>query len=261
MIVTRIQGGVANQIFQWANARSLQLDGQDSCIEISHYQNQAGMTQREFILDKFPFIKYELYTGVQDGKQFQQLTDDFIYKPISVSNDYHLYLNGYWQSEKYFLKNVDTIVSELLPNANTIMKLSQKYPNLNKKSISIHVRRGDYVNQQQNHPVQPIEYYIKAMEIMGDDYDQLYIFSDDIEWCKQNFNFPKSVYVKNDSDLEDLWMMAMCQKNIIANSSFSWWGAYLNSNPEKVVIYPGLWFGENLKLPMLDLIPEGWLKI
>lgn len=261
MIVSKVMGGIGNQLYIWANARSLQLDGIESYIEISHYQNQTGMTQREFLLDKFPFIKYNLYTGQQNGKQFNQIGDDFVYKSILDNENHNTYLNGYWQSEKYFEKHKGIIISELLPSSDTIMKLSHKYPILNRNSISLHVRRGDYINQQQNHPVQPIEYYLKAMEIMGNDYDQLYIFSDDIEWCRQNFNFKNSTYVQNDSELEDFWMMAMCKHNIIANSSFSWWAAYLNSNPDKTVVCPNLWFGPGLNLSTVDLIPESWLKI
>ena len=261
MVITKIMGGLGNQLFQWANARSLEIDRLHSYIDISHYNTQAGITQRTFDLNKFPFIKYELSSNAKfrDNMRFINIADDFVYRNIDLSmNDF--YLNGYWQSEKYFIHNSHQIRMDLSPDFKTQMKLVEKYPELLKTSVSLHVRRGDYVNQQQNHPVQPIEYYIKAIEQIGD-YDKLYVFSDDIEWCKNNLKFDKITFVSNDSDLEDLWHMALCSKNIIANSSFSWWGAWLNTNPNKVVIAPSLWFGDNLKLSTNDLIPDSWIKI
>jgi hypothetical protein len=97
--------------------------------------------------------------------------------------------------------------------------------------------------------------YKDALDIIGY-YDKLYILSDDIDWCKENLKFDNMVFVQNDSDVEDLWTMSLCKHNIIANSSFSWWGAWLNSNPDKIVVAPSKWFGTNLNLPIDDLLPK-----
>ena len=130
----------------------------------------------------------------------------------------------------------------------------------NKNTVSLHIRRGDYLKQQHNHPVQSLEFYNKALELIGD-YENLLIFSDDIDWCEKNLNYSNMTFVKGLTDIENIWLMSMCQHNIMANSSFSWWGAWLNNNPNKIVVSPKLWFGNNLKLNTKDIIPKDWIKI
>jgi len=262
MNVVKIQGGLGNQLFQWALSRYLMLEGYDTYIDISQYSNQQGMTQRAFQLSVFPNCKYKLLSDFLQNNNHSninltQMTDDFVYKNLSVDN---IYLNGYWQSEKYFKKYEDIIREELIPSSEIQFKLLEKYNDLNSNSVSLHVRRGDYVRQQGHHPLQPIEYYKNAIIQIGD-YDVLYIFSDDIQWCMENLNFKNMVFVNNDSDEEDIWHMSMCKHNIIANSSFSWWGAWLNSNPDKKVITPITWFGPNIQVPTNDIIPNEWIKL
>lgn len=265
MIVSKLMGGNSNQLFQWAIARSLELDGYgQSYLDISFYNNQQGSTVREFELGKYPFINYKLINEYRPNgsgdMRINQFNDNFIYQNIlPIENDVTL-LNGYWQSEKYFKHNEDVIRKELSPSSDIQQKLVSKYPDLLKSSVSIHIRRTDYIRQQQNHPLQPIEYYEDGLKLIPN-FDVIYVFSDDIEWCKENLKFDKMIFVQNDSDQEDLWHMAMCSYNIISNSSFSWWGAWLNSNPNKVVIAPNLWFGDSLNLPTNDLIPSDWIKI
>jgi hypothetical protein len=115
----------------------------------------------------------------------------------------------------------------------------------------MHIRRGDYVDLQNHHPLQPIEYYQKSVNIIGKNMHYL-VFSNDIEWCKLNLTkdslgVKNIVYVENMKPYEDLLLMQQCNHNIIANSSFSWWGAWLNSNDNKKVIAPKLWFGPAYK--------------
>lgn len=256
-------GGLGNQLFQWATSTSIGLDNNtESYLDTSFYDNQNGNTIRTFDISKFTNIKYNLLsdyisTNPHSHINLKQVNDNFIYQDITDNS----YLNGYWQSEKYFKNNEDIIREQLIPSNDVQFKLTEKYPGLLEKSVSLHIRRTDYVNQQQNHPLQPMEYYYEALKQIGD-YDVLYVFSDDIDWCKYNTNFQKAIYVSNDSDQEDIWHMSMCSNNIIANSTFSWWGAWLNSNPEKIVITPNKWFGSSLgHLPTDDLIPESWIKI
>ena len=104
------------------------------------------------------------------------------------------------------------------------------------------------------------EYYKNALDIIGG-YENLYVFSDDINWCKTNLKFKNMVFVEGNDDVEDLWLMSLCDHNIIANSSFSWWGAWLNINPNKKVISPKRWFGEQTNLSSDDIIPVSWTKI
>jgi hypothetical protein len=124
--------------------------------------------------------------------------------------------------------------------------LLQKYGDiLNLETCSLHVRRGNYVERQQYHPLQTVEYYTKSIETIGKDKHYL-IFSDDIQWCKENLSFIENkTFVEGNKDYEDLYLMSFCKDNIIANSSFSWWGAWLNKNNNKRVIYPSVWFGNN----------------
>jgi hypothetical protein len=140
--------------------------------------------------------------------------------------------------------------------------LSKKYGDvLSLNTCSIHVRRGDYIGLQNFHPVQPVSYYEEAVKIVGDDKHFL-IFSDDINWCKENFTFLKNkTFVLNNLDYEDLYLMSMCKNNIISNSTFSWWGAWLNRNENKQVIIPSKWFGISYShLNTNDLYCEGWIK-
>ena len=125
--------------------------------------------------------------------------------------------------------------------------------------VSVHVRRADYLNIPEHHTNLQVEYYERAMKNF-EGYSPV-IFSDDIEWCKNNLNFNNMVLVEGNSDVEDLWLMSLCKNNIIVNSSFSWWGAYLNKNVDKVVIAPSKWFGDGVSLSTEDIVPEQWNKI
>ena len=139
--------------------------------------------------------------------------------------------------------------------------IKQKYKDLLEgETCSIHVRRGDYLKLPNHHPVQSLNYLMKGVREMPED-TKFLIFSDDINWCKQNFpNIPdKFIFIEGNSDYEDLLLMSLCKNNIIANSSFSWWAAWLNENVDKKVIAPSKWFGTaNSINNTKDLIPETW---
>jgi hypothetical protein len=108
--------------------------------------------------------------------------------------------------------------------------------------------------------VQSIKYYQDAIDCIGD-YDNLFVFSDDVKWCSNNLKFNNMVFMDGFDDIEDLFIMSTCKHNIIANSSFSWWGAWLNNNPDKKVVAPANWFGQQANLNKSDIIPEKWIKI
>jgi len=175
------------------------------------------------------------------------------------NNDFCILLDGYFQSYKYFENFNDFVISNL--NLDEIMyNLNNKYVNINTYS-SLHIRRGDYVNKQQFHSLLTFEYYKNALQIIKD--QNIAIFSDDIEWCKEKFSFLKNaLFIENLNDYEDLILMSMCKNNIIANSTFSWWGAWLNKNPNKLVVAPKNWFGPTYSsISTKDLIPENWIRI
>lgn len=255
MIISKLQGGLGNQIFQWAYGKSLSVKyNVPLYLDVSFYQNQYGITKRIFSLDKFPNLEYSIFQG--NWNNLIKLIDDFRFKEIKYGGS-GIYLDGYWQSEKYFMGVSNTIRESLRTPESKKESFSK---NNFSGSVSMHIRRTDYVTSNGYHPVQSIEYYKNALDIIGE-YENLYVFSDDINWCKSNLRFKDMTFVQNSEDIDDLWMMSLCDHNIIANSSFSWWGAWLNTNPNKKVISPKRWFGEQTNLNSDDIIPVSWTKI
>jgi hypothetical protein len=174
---------------------------------------------------------------------------------------------GGFQSEKYFKPIADIIRNDLsfknfIPDNDTLA-LEKKILNFN--SVSIHVRRGDYVNNK-IYDVCTMAYYEKAMKAIRERTadPHFYIFSDDIHWCMNQFHDPYCTFVdvqqSREDPLNDMRLMSLCKHNIIANSSFSWWAAWLNNNSQKIVICPYIWFDRS-DVPIEDKMCEGWLKI
>jgi hypothetical protein len=145
-------------------------------------------------------------------------------------------IDGYFQSEKFFINNKDEII-EMFTHKETISKLKQEYGDILSNSVSIHFRRGDYVGIGE---ALELDYYDFALQCLYEDYpvDHVLIFSDDIDWCKKNIHYDKAKFITGNKDYECMYLMSLCTNNIVANSSFSWWGAYLNRNPLKRVFMP-----------------------
>lgn len=203
---------------------------------------------------------------------------------LNTSDD--VYLTGYWQSEKYFSsqdkqlfnkKKIKDIIRKefTLKNklSNHYKKHIQKIKAVGKNSVSIHIRRGDYTLDtiKNNVGLCPINYYNKALKKISQSIQNpvFFIFTDDVNWAKNNLklkypmNFVSYDKINNghkNKDYEELILMSKCKHNIIANSSFSWWGAWLNNNSNKIVIAPKRWF-RNKSLNTKDLIPNTWIKI
>jgi hypothetical protein len=259
MIISKIQGGLGNQMFQWAYGRYLSNKYQTELRLDSSFYNLNLSPKREFLLNKFQNISPNTDLKVSLIGPIYKIEDNFTYKelPSPVGSNY--YLDGYWQSEKYF-KEIESIIREDFKPSDETMNKLLKTPLIDKNTISLHIRRTDYVTSNGYHPVQSIEYYNKAVETIGE-YDYIFVFSDDIKWCKENLHFDNMIFMEGFTDIEDLHLMSMCKNNIIANSSFSWWGAWLNNNFNKKVIAPSKWFGEKSNLNEADIIPENWIKI
>ena len=256
MIITKLQGGLGNQLFQWAYGKALAVKHNTSLfLDASFYYNQTGNTPRVYELDKFPNLIYQ--DSYIDAKETISVVDNFNYGELLYNENYNYFLNGFWQSEKYFLNTSELIREQLQPTTEILEKLKKQ---INGKSVSLHVRRTDYVTSNGFHPVQTVEYYNKAIETIGS-YDQILVFSDDINWCKENLNYKNVLFVENQDNVEDMWLMSLCDHNIIANSSFSWWGAWLNKNKDKIVVTPKNWFGSQSNLNDLDITPVNWIKI
>ena len=254
-----MMGGLGNQMFQYSYAKNLSLlNDSDFYLDTTFYNNQVGVTPRSFLLDSFPnlTIKVNIPTTTPP---LRTIIDNFAYDSNNIPPK-DCFLSGYWQSEKYFKESKEIIIRDFLPTQTIKNKFLSKYPELNSITISLHIRRTDYLNSNGYHPVQTINYYKNGIDILGK-YDNLFIFSDDIEWCKDNLNFKNMIFVEGNSDVEDLWLMSLCKKNIIVNSSFSWWGAYLNCYKDKDVVAPSQWFGDGVNLKTTDIVPEEWNKI
>lgn len=164
---------------------------------------------------------------------------------------------GYFQSEKYFLNCKDKI-KEYFEFVDDFIDFN-KYKN----KCSIHIRRTDYLQKSEYHPILEQSYYIDSMNyIKNIGVNEFVIFSDDIEWCKNNFSeYDNIIYSEGNTDIEDLALMSSCSHNIIANSSFSWWGAWLNKNKNKKVIAPIKWFGPAKRNVVTDdLYCSDWIK-
>ena len=191
--------------------------------------------------------------GVVDYKQ-----PGFEYSPIPFENN--IILRGYFQSEKFFDQNyIKDIFSIDEESRSYIMK---RYGNLfNHEIISIHVRRGDYIKRPLRQPICGMPYFRRAIKYFGKG-RQFLVVSDDIEWCKKKFKGDNYHYTQNEPAIIDLYIQSLCNHNIISNSSFSWWGAWLNTNPNKIVIAPKNWFGVQMKnYNLKDLIPQNWIRV
>jgi hypothetical protein len=255
MIIIKLQGGLGNQLFQWAFGKSLSIDlNTEIYFDLSFLnQNIPGITKRHLELNKFPLIK-EKPLDIVYNQPLYVINDNTNIKNIDKSLNY--YLNGYFQKEKYFKHNKEILLKSLTFES---IKNNEFYkPIINSNSVSLHIRRTDYLLHQHHHPVQDIQYYNDALSSVKK-YDQIFIFSDDIDWCKNNLKYKNITYVSGQSNLEDLILMSLCKNNIIANSSFSWWSAYLNLNENKIVVAPKKWFGKNQNND--GMIPETWTII
>lgn len=256
MISCNLVGGVGNMMFQIAAGYSHSLTVKENFVV--SYPNMSQMIHT-------PFTGYEetifrdITVGVQDvtiGNLLRGYVEPaFHYMPIPELGN--IILSGYYQSEKYFINHENEIRNLFSPTEKIKKYLKNKYGDVSDYT-SLHVRRGDYLGLQTHHPLCTISYYNESMAIAK---GKILIFSDDLDWCKKTFQDPKFIFVKNNSDCQDLYLMSMCKNNIIANSSFSWWGAWLNNNKNKKVIAPKNWFGESINHNTQDLYPESWIKI
>ncbi len=194
----------------------------------------------------------------------------FQFSPSVLAAPDNVYLDGYWQSEKYFRDIEDVIRKEFTvryPLAGKNLEICSMIRSSN--SIFLHVRRGDYVSSRRTneyHGVCGMGYYNTAVEAISKRIHNphFFIFSDEPDWAEKNLTIPfKTTYVSHNGvsgGHEDMRLMTMCRHGIIANSSFSWWGAWLSSTPEKIIIAPGRWFAQD-GIDTRDLIPESWIRI
>jgi len=292
MIISHIIGGLGNQMFQYAAGRALSLKCEcDLLLDISAFTNyglhQGFELQRVFNCTTGIATETDVrkVLGWQSPSFVRRIvlrssmekfrSEEFVVEPHfqywSGINDLteDCYLYGYWQTEKYFAAEAEQIRKDFtfkLPMESNNAELAQHISQVN--SVSLHVRRGDYVSNSKNiatHGLCSLEYYLVAIQHIAKHIEcpHFFIFSDDIAWVKDNLkiDFPHQ-YVDHNYGAEsynDMRLMSMCKHHIIANSSFSWWGAWLNPKVDKVVIAPKCWFAN--KTNIQDLIPQSWVRL
>jgi hypothetical protein len=278
MISINIIGGFGNQLFQIFAAMAYSI--QHNIPVIYPYNNDLG--HRHSYWDTF-FQDILEYTTKDNNEivQFAKYQDpDFTFNPIPDFNNQSIQLLGFYQSYKYFQKEQSTIYDRIkLKEKKEAVK--NKYPELfgeskEKKTVSIHFRLGDYKAKRYYHPIMNYEYFEKALDYIVNKSNNisriLYVCeAEDNSYVTSKIEllqkkYPEIEYIKvPDSipDYEQVLILSLADHNIIPNSTFSWWGAYLNENPDKIVCYPSVWFGEYFEhTPNLhDLIPEDWIKI
>jgi hypothetical protein len=292
MIVVKLMGGLGNQMFQYAAARRLAfVNSAVLKLDLSWFRESGGSaTPRHYELHALA-IEENFATPEEVGRQVRYAhpvrrllgklapslvrstcihEKHFHFDPMILALSDDAYLEGYWQSEKYFMDIEGTIRREFSVKSEPGAWNGRMAESIRgTESVSLHVRRGDYVASKaasEYHGVCSLDYYRAAIEKIAAQVHEphFYVFSDDPSWVQENlhFGYPATLVDHNDPDhgYEDLRLMSLCRHHIIANSSFSWWGAWLGSDPHKVVIAPRKWFRDE-SINTADLIPETWERM
>lgn len=293
MIIVKLIGGLGNQMFQYAAARRLShVNNVPLKFDLDWFENHSTDIKREYELNVFniqgkpaspdetaklkePPCKPSLFSLIKrkilpSYKQTHIRQRHYHFEPDILELGSNTYLEGYWQSEKYF-KDIDTVIRKEFTFKPEPDSLNREMAGCIKSSdsVSLHVRRGDYIlNEVTNnyHGTCSQEYYSKAIEIISKKIKapQFFVFSDEPEWTKANLDIKHTAtYIDingPEKAYEDMRLMSLCKHHIIANSSFSWWGAWLNPEPDKMVIAPSKWFNDK-SINTKDLLPETWTVI
>lgn len=285
MIITRLTDGLGNQLFQYALGLRLAIQRKTTLkLDVSHFA-----AHRQFRLDRFriaasiataaesarpdgTFRLGRLLWRIDRARRFEKryflVERQFHFDPAVLRAGRRVYLAGYWQSERYFSAIADLVRAELTlrepPDARNAAMLHE-IERVN--AVSVHVRRGDYPQLAHKHPPCTAEYYRAAVARVREQVPDphFFVFSDDPSWVRTHMQWlaPATLLSHNgpEHDTEDLRLMSHCRRHIIANSTFSWWGAWLCRHPEKIVIAPQRWFGAGITYSTADLLPPGWLRI
>ena len=255
-----IIGRLGNQMFQYAALRGIaDKHGYDFTIPESDFNDEWNDHQLFEVFD-LPNLKSR---GRVADKFLQER--QFNYDPELVEqcpDDVSLY--GYFQTERYFSHIADSIKEDFTFKKDVVENCKEVMEELS-EPIALHVRRTDYVEKSQDHPPCSMKYYHEALKRFHEK-RPVVIFSDDVKWCKEQDIFKPDRFLvsETDNNVYDMCMMTMCDDYIIANSSFSWWGAWLSHNPNPTVIAPKKWFGDTgytAKNNTEDICPDRWVRI
>ena len=286
MVIVKLFGGLGNQLFQYAAAKNISSRNNTILkLDISNYEvNVDDVTSRSYRLGIFNIE--ESFATKQD---VSDMIGGYIAKITQSIKPFHLqkcikeqsfnydervemicgsvYLEGYWQSEKYFKSISDALKKEVTLKKTNYTHLDLKQLMQATNSVAMHIRRGDYATSpiaNKYHGLCELSYYYRSLKYINDRVFKavIFVFSDDITWVKKNIKFQQPVHyvssINTDLDHIEFSLMTQCKHFIIANSSYSWWGAWLGECEEKIVCAPKKWF--NHPINTSDLIPTKWIK-
>jgi len=284
MIVIRVWGGIGNQLFQYSFGEYLRLKTQQEVVyDIASFgrTDKYRKLELDIINPDIPTIeniKFSHYTGLNSrilrsffclnhGNKFVEESHFAETLLSNINPSMIIYLQGYWQKDLYPNKVLEYNPNCFIPYLEKPIEIQTIEDEIktNIPTIALHIRRGDYYNSKniKSLAVCTPDYYYKALNFLyekNNNYCRTIIFSDELEWVKDNINLPQDVFFVPNYNINSFWyiyLMSCCSHNIIANSSFSWWGAYLNKNKDKIVIAPQKWIINSNKEMAL---PE-WIKI
>ena len=302
MIIARINGGLGNQLFQYATARaiSIKLDRKllldiDWYRNIHAFENHAdpnATTLRDFLLNHYniqsPVINKihlnwirRLEIRSRNSNFFKFLLNgplnNFSYTKInqnsfsleSIQKHPHIYLTGYWQNNDIIEEYKNLLYNDLILKHPLSVNIQDHLNSINAtNAVAIHVRRGDYISNPKSRKVHAScsnNYYYDSIDYIQNKQTNLhyFIFSDDMTWVKNNLDFTTNTTFinNNDPEYEHLFLMSQCKHQITANSTFSWWAAWLNTNPDKIIITPKHWYLDKHLNETVIRIPKEWIKI
>lgn len=259
MVTSELMGGLGNQMFQMSAAISLAIDNNDDfCFDI--YKHRIGLQGRNA-------VSYEdnVFKKINSGNVgLCSLYKEPIFNYSRIPYVKNIKLIGYFQSEKYFSHNKETILDIFSPEKDKIVYYKSIIDSFSGglKTVSLHVRRGDYIYFSNIHPVID-EQYIKS-SLCNFNNHTIIVFSDDMSWCFQNIknNENNIVFISEKFlDYEEMYLMSSCDHNIISNSTFSWWGSYLNRNANKKIVAPKKWFGSGFNQDFSDIYTNNMIII
>lgn len=280
MIVVRLYAGLGNQLFQYSFARFLSRKyNTELWLDLSWYQRKNAI--RAYELDHFK-IKYQnVYDKeIEKDKQSEltlleewELEKSYEGWQSAVRSGDNIILDGYWATFTEYLHESDfrEIICSDLGLMVTPIDSSYKYfrallESASSEAVSLHVRRGDYLKHKNLFEILDQDYYQRAIELIENQIQspRYFVFSDDILWVEENFKFlPNATFVNTGSNINDLDLMKRCHHNIIANSTYSWWGAFLNKNSQKKIIAPSKWFTDSDAQALYEatnFIPPKWKR-
>lgn len=291
MVIVKLQGGIGNQLFQFAFGRALaELRKDELFFDLSFLNaNIPNMTNRLFRLGhlhNYRIVDYDIFNlmnGFFYNGNAVLISDDFPKNQITeVANDINikaLYLDGYFQNQFYFLMYANKIIREIRDLLKYHYDKAEtgnlKDTHIRQKSVGIHLRRTDYLSPAalSVHGICEVSYYQRALDIILSkiDYPHFYLFSDDSQFAddmfsliedKTNMSAMINSKVSQEKDLVELAIMSKCSNFIIANSSYSWWGSYLSETPDKIIIAPQRWYQNvDFKQQSEDIALASWIRI